>query len=106
MLRVLRSQDPCSERELVRRRRKHLERLQELYELQYYRLQRVLERRYAEYVDARTKAAVANGTAAAGHKSRIPLNKRKLGETSSPFDEEDLGSTHQHRCVSHGCEVH
>jgi hypothetical protein len=93
----LKLQDPCTERELVRRRRKHLERLQELYELQYYRLQRVLERRYADYVDARSKAAAANGATAAGHKSRIPLNKRKLGETTAAMDEEDLGSTHQHR---------
>jgi hypothetical protein len=41
----LRPQDPCSEDELVLRRRKHLERLQQLYELQYYQLQRVLEKK-------------------------------------------------------------
>lgn len=41
----LKPSDPCTPEEVVLRRRKHLERLQQLYELQYVRLQRVLKKK-------------------------------------------------------------
>lgn len=59
-------------------------------------------RRYTVYIRSRQKSvAEAASSGSLGRStgtSRIPLNKRKLGESSTlPHDDEDMGSTHQHR---------
>jgi len=96
--------DPCSEEELVSKRRAHLVKLKGLYESQYLRLKRLLGKKHLEYVQERE--TLLNEIAAAGGQpgrmrgaSKIPLSKRKqLPEaTASNVDDEDSARSLFHR---------
>ena len=96
--------DPCSEEELVAKRRSHLIKLRGLYESQYLRLKRLLGKKHQEYV--RERETLLSEVAAAGGQpgrvrgtSKIPLSKRKqLPEaTASNVDDEDSARSLFHR---------
>ena len=65
--------------------------------MQYFRLKRILEKRYTAYVSDRDRAAPAVQSTIA---DRIPPGKKKLAEGGPPHfndDDEDASATHQHR---------